>query len=207
MAGAGAAKPAADPQQSAVGHRAKELKAKVNSSAGWAQVHSDKADIRKLRAHFGRNLCWCCVITRQTDFQAVCPFPNQTGHERDGVMHQIDEAKRNYVLANFSKFAFTDKTMHYTAQCTCSKDEAGAIACIPKWASSDTSHGAAGYQCERWHYWDTKGKWLSPSQRSQAPTAEALAAAKEAANGKASKGKGRGKGKGKGKGKGRGSLN
>ena len=88
-----------------------ELGVKEDPAEGWVEIAHTKYSIPKLRAKYGREVCWACACTTLgKSFEAVCPHAGKPGHEPGGALHKFTEAERREVSTNLSQYRYQPST-------------------------------------------------------------------------------------------------
>jgi hypothetical protein len=84
----------------------KDWKVSLNKLKGWVRIGGNRLSISKLQSHFGKEVCPFVAATRLKGRKAaaVCPLFGESGHTHSGRLHNLDDAKHNYVQQNIKEF-------------------------------------------------------------------------------------------------------
>ena len=78
----------------------------LNEFKGWVKIGGNKLSLSKLQSHFGKEVCPFVAATRLKGRKAaaVCPLFGEPGHTHSGRLHNLDDAKHNYVQQHIKEF-------------------------------------------------------------------------------------------------------
>ena len=89
----------------APGSACEALNVIVNGEEAWVQIAGSRWSIVAIRHYLGKDVCWPLAITKQAQTDTCCLSPHLPGHRvGDDHLHQITDAQRSHILANFSIF-------------------------------------------------------------------------------------------------------
>jgi hypothetical protein len=81
---------------------------KVSPELGVVEIGSARYDYKKVREHFGKDLCWARALSVLPNVDAACPYRGTQGHKKGDSLHTGSVGRRDYFLRNIAAFALPD---------------------------------------------------------------------------------------------------